>query len=292
MSIRERRETRLKSLEDMIRRTKDISIDRKYMDLGGDPWYSPRYLGPEGLVNGYNSRCMSNPLYPTYYRFESAYEQDKHRALIIECLLDLLGDMKHPCIRMAAAKYLGRFSNDDLKSSEKELILSRLRDILSYDPSPVVRFSAAETILGIDADAPNDKTVRDKLVAIALDDGDQGWILRNTNFSHKDLVHRGVADGDGLLAIKDRVRLSAFELLSSSLSQFNSSKLRDLIASAKSLSNNFHLEPLPPGLKRKANSRQIELNKKNAFIARLEDFMSLSESILDSIDNAAMSIMD
>jgi len=282
MTPAERRAIRLVSLEDMIRRATDESIDRDYLAYSGDPWISPRQFAPEVLVNGYNERCMSSPLYPPTHRFESKEEQDQHRAMIIACLLGLLEDKEHPGVRWAAALSLSRLSVDELKEAERTEILQGLRRAATDDPSPVVRVQAAEAVLTLDPEAISDESIRATLQAIALDEGDLGWILENTDFGRSDLRRREASVEEVLLAAKDRARMKAFELLARMVDTVPPEDLERLLIAADALAGNVHLEPLTPGMRERLGAEEIGRKKRQMFVDRLDDFISSARSALDA----------
>jgi len=287
MAPAERRATRLAALEEMIRRATDESIDRDHVASGGDRWISPRQFIAGDLAYAYNGRCMSSPLYPPTHRFESKEEQDQHRSMIVACLLGLLEDKEHPGVRTAAALSLSRLSVDELKEAERAEILQGLRRAAADDPSPVVRVQAAEAVLTLDPEAIPDESIRATLQAIALDEGDLGWILENTDFGRYDLRRREASVEEVLLAAKDRARMRAFELLSMMVDEVSREDLEPLLRAAEGLVRNVHLEPGTSGMKLRPNAEEIQDAKRQMFVDRLGIFISSAQSALDERQDAS-----
>jgi hypothetical protein len=88
----------------------------------------------------------------------------------------------------------------------------------------MVRLRAATSLIWFDEESVADERIYRQLMRIALDDGELGWSLENTNVSTSDLACRGLSGREGLACVKQDSRTRALELLIPAIQRLSDSE--------------------------------------------------------------------
>ena len=136
----------------------------------------------------------------------------------------LLKVERYPGVRMEAARGLGLFGVEEVGERKAAEIRARLVSVARNDPSPVVRLRAATSLIWLDEASATDERIYGPLAQIALDEGELGWSLENTNVSTSDLACRGLSGGEGLACVRQDARTRALELLIPSVQKLSGSE--------------------------------------------------------------------